>query len=155
MVYIIWSKKCDFKNLNQLVRKENVHRPNICSCIWKVVFIVPSFSFSFFKYYLLPYSFWCWGKKETTTTIIILDNQFSMKISLNISFQQFLMRLLAENHFLYLCVDMYIHIYLGAPRIWVQDEEYIYICSNSIYSNSNICFLKNKTICMNQGSENW
>lgn len=25
--------KCDFKNLNQLVRKDNMHRPNVCSCI--------------------------------------------------------------------------------------------------------------------------
>lgn len=100
-----------------------MHRPNICSCIWKVVFTVPSFSFSFFKYSLLPYSFWRWGKKETT--IIMLDNQFSMKISLNIS-----------NNFLWdfwlkiiscIYVWIYIHIYLGAPRIWVQDEEYIYV----------------------------
>lgn len=26
-------KKHDFKNLNQLVRKESVHRPSVCSCI--------------------------------------------------------------------------------------------------------------------------
>lgn len=41
----------------------------------------------------------------------MLDNQFNTKISLNISFQQLLIRFLAENHFLHLCVEIYIYMF--------------------------------------------
>lgn len=63
----------------------------------------------------------------------MLDNQFNKKISLNISFQQLLTRFLAENHFLHLCVEIY-----------------IYMFKFNIFKFKYMIF-RNKIICMNQG----
>lgn len=83
-------KECDLKKLNLLVRKENRYKPNVCSLIRKIKLIVLPF-FSYFSNFLYLHIYFSAGEE----------------ILINISFQELLVRLLTEDHFLYLCVNKF------------------------------------------------